>query len=141
MDCISSRRLALPAAIEANMDHLRTSSAVAPEDIRRGDYLAILRQVCEYVPLFSEGKPEDGGLPRRILLLPKQGGMPLRVIEVCLPFLLVEQVDGTHTTLDARRSRFARLTEEYARLATKRIRADRKNPDEPKTGIDCEDLL
>lgn len=76
--------------------------------------------------MFAEGKPEEGDLPRRILLLPKQGGLPLRVVEVCLPFVLVEQVDGTHSTLDARRSRFARLTEEYARLAIKRIRGDRK---------------
>jgi len=108
------------------MDESRTSSSVAPEDIRRGDFVAILRQVCEYVPMFAEGKPEDGDLPRRILVLPKQGGLPLRVIEVCLPFLLVEQVDGTHATLDTRRNRFARLSEEFARLAIKRIRGDRK---------------
>ena len=122
----AARQNGAPAAFADFMDELRTSSSIAPEDIRRGDYIAILRQVCEYVPMFAEGKPEDGDLPRRILMLPKQGGLPLRVVEVCLPFVLVEQVDGTHATLDARRSRFARLTEEYARLAIKRIRGDRK---------------
>ncbi len=120
------------------MDEDRTSCPVAPEDIRRGDYIAILQLVCEYVPLFGLG-PDDGDLPRRMLVLPKEGGIPMRVIEQCLPFVLVEKAGGSHTTLDTRRHRLARLSEECARLALKRIRSDKKrkassdgsSPDDP----------
>jgi hypothetical protein len=137
---LAARRIDALVTIVEPMDELRTSRSVAPEDIRRGDYIAILQQVCEYVPLFVEGGPEDGDLPRRILMLPKKGGLPLRVIEVCLPFLLVEQVDGTHATYDARGSRFARLTEEYARVAIRRIRADRRSGEARDSGADTESL-
>ena len=40
--------------------------------------------------------------------------MPMKVVEVCLPFVLVERATGRHRTLDVRRHKLARVSDRYA---------------------------
>jgi len=101
---------------------------VAPEDIRPGVYIAILYVALEYFTGCDESwQPLR---LRRIDILPgADGGTPLRVREVCLPYLLVEQPDGRHRTIDVRRYRLAVLSERYAEKSIKRLAA------RPKSGL------
>ena len=97
---------------------------LAPEDVRPGDYVCVFQVVDEHLPfwcLFDSNSWKDPQ-PVRLRWLPADGDTPLRVIETCVPFLLVEQVDGTHRTLDLRRHRLARVSERFGRRAFKRLR-------------------
>lgn len=101
--------------------------ALAPEDIRPGYYVGILYVVGEYVPWLAI---EEGGWrrvePMRIQLLPRFGDHPMKVLDVCLPYVLVKDTDGDCRTLDVRRYRLARVTRRFARTAFERVRAQRK---------------
>lgn len=107
--------------------------ALAPEDIRPGDYVAVLHEVYEYPTWFWC----DGGLalPReeavRVRFTPPDDAAPLKVEAVCLPFVLVRQACGRHRTIDVRRRPLARLAKSYGAAAWRTYRkakAGRRNP-------------
>jgi hypothetical protein len=98
-----------------------TAKVLAPEDVRAGDYVALL-QVVREIPSFlwcggiGTMRPEE---PVRIPLIPNNGGVPLRVRSVCLPFILVKTPSGDLRHLDVRSYRLARLDRAHARAAWK----------------------
>jgi hypothetical protein len=95
--------------------------ALAPEDIRPGDYVSPLHLVCEAPSYWW--RDENWNLPReepvRIRYITNCDGAPLRVKSVCLPFVLVKQPGGKILSLDMRKCQFARLDANYARRAWK----------------------
>lgn len=96
---------------------------LAPEEVRAGDYICVMKVLQEYMPfwaIFEESweKPEL----IRLTWMPAESGTPLKVIEVCIPFVLVQQVDGSHKTLDLRRHGVGRLSERFGSRAFKRLR-------------------
>ncbi|MFO0838685.1 MAG: hypothetical protein U1D55_09145 [Phycisphaerae bacterium] len=96
---------------------------VAPEDVRRGDYLCILQLVWEHLGCVAiETAQWQPVRPVRVEWLPFDDMKPLRVVGVCLPFLLVQTPDRMHETVDVRRYRLARLPERFGRKAFKRLR-------------------
>ena len=99
------------------------SKTLAPEDVKPGDFVAVLSESCELINFFALIDP----LMRRPLvvradLTPCDAGAPLRVVSVCLPFVLVEDGEEKARTLDVRRQSLVRLDEEYARRAMKKMR-------------------
>ena len=96
---------------------------IAAEDLRRGDYVAVLSVVYE-LPSFlwncdSTLLPADE--PVRMRLRGCGGGEPLRVLDACLPFVLVETCRGRSRTLDVRACQLARLDRKYAKRAFRRL--------------------
>ena len=92
---------------------------LAPEEICAGDYVTVLHEICE-LPSFLWCS--DGALTRRdelvrMKLMPKRGGVPLKVKSVCLPFVLVKHPSGSKRPLDVRQCRLAKLDREYAEAA------------------------
>ena len=103
------------------MNHKKTSlaSLLAPEDIRRGHYVAVLNEIEQWFPCCSvSGKPE----PVNVRTIPTDEIELLKVIEICLPFVTVRKADGSLVTLDVRRHELARLDDGYARRVMKRLR-------------------
>ena len=121
---------------------------LAPEDIRAGDYVAVLREIYElpsyWWSMDTCGRRAGGHslasvLMRydcvvcvsmdtaldsrdelvRIRMVPTQENIPLKVKSVCLPFVLAKQPTGERRTLDLRRCRLARLDKRYAAAAWK----------------------
>jgi hypothetical protein len=91
---------------------------VAPEDIARGDHVTPLLEVTEWPSWFwCDGGLESREEPVRICHLPQAEPQPLRVLGVCLPFVLVKTASGEERTLDVRRCRLARLERRYAAAA------------------------
>lgn len=93
--------------------------ALAPEEIRRGDFVAVLYVISEWPSFFW---PSDSALERRdelvrICSTPHGESQPLKVRAVCLPFVLAKTPTGAQKTLDVRRCRLARLENRYARTA------------------------
>jgi hypothetical protein len=133
-----------------NMENFQSSVVrpIAPEDIREGDYLAVLHVVHEQAPLVvpAEGwsNASRSMEPMRVTMLPCGDNVPLKVEAVCLPFVLVKaplspaarafgfaDMSAPTTllrTLDVRRYRFARLPEEYGRRVYRMLkrRGERK---------------
>ncbi len=97
---------------------------LAPEDVRPDDYVCVFQVIGEYMPFWPlmESDAWKEPQPVRLQWLPADGTTPLRVIEVCVPFVLVEQVDGSHRTLDLRRHRLARVSEQFGRRSFKRLK-------------------
>jgi hypothetical protein len=96
------------------------AKALAPEDVRTGDFVAVLDEICEMPSFFWN----DGALaPRdelvRIRCTPTAEAVPMKVKGVCLPYVLTKQPSGASRTIDVRKSRLARLDRRYGRAAWK----------------------
>lgn len=103
------------------------AKALAPEEIRPGDYVALLNVVYELPSFFW---CDDAALmpreqPVRIQFTPESGSAPLKVKSVCLPYVLVKHPDGRKFTLDVSRSKLARLATDFATLAWKALKGQR----------------
>lgn len=106
---------------------LTLAKALAPEEIRVGDYVTPLHFVAE-VPSYywlSECWSLPADQPVRIRFTCSSDGAPLKVKAICLPFVLVKGPTGSQTSLDLRNCQLARLDNRYARRTWK---AARKKP-------------
>ncbi len=110
-----------PADSGDAMNRKKTSlaSLLAPEDIRRGHYVAVLNEIEQWFPYCClSGRPE----PYSVRTIPTDEIVPMQVFEICLPFVTVRKADGSLVTLDVRRHELARLDEGYARRVIRRLR-------------------
>ena len=105
----------------------RMAKSLAPEDVRPGMFVALLHDVDEFLPFVylteAPGMREVELL--RVSSLPEYV-QPMKVIEVCLPYVLVRCTNRRHRAIDVRRCRLARVTARFARAAFLAAKADRK---------------
>ncbi len=110
-----------PPEVGYDPDAMRAAQVLAPEDIQRDDYVAVLDYVGEYVTcglLESTLRPPH---PVRVqLMMPCQD--VYKVLDVCLPLVQVKDSDGDLAILDVRRFRLARLHPRFGRKFGKRKR-------------------
>ena len=101
----------------------KLAKTLAPEEIRVGDFVSKLYEVREYPALvwcYEEfGTSRDEMI--RIPFTPDSGGEPLKVLSVCLPFVLVKHPCGQRYTLDVRLVKLARLERGFAKTAWKSL--------------------
>ncbi len=91
---------------------------IAPEDLAPGIFINILHDIDESVPFLTSC--ETPLTPPRVttyVSIPQWATGPLRVLAVCLPFVLVEFDCGMKRQLDVRRASLVRVPEEYGRVA------------------------
>ncbi|MGE4003509.1 MAG: hypothetical protein AB7I48_25255 [Planctomycetaceae bacterium] len=99
------------------------ASPVAPEDVQRGDFVAVLQEIVEFPPfLWCEATPGSSQEPVRVRCCPIDPGVPLKVQEICLPFVCATTPLGAPHTLDVRQVQLVRLTRRYAKSVTKAAR-------------------
>jgi hypothetical protein len=109
------------------MDHeLTVAKTAAPEDLEPGQFVAALFTLTEHLTM-AEVCGVDNPWQRRGVVrtrwLPREDvGVPFRIAEVCIPFVLLERPDGRYVTLDIRRVQLARVSERYGRKAFKRLK-------------------
>lgn len=104
------------------------AKSLAPEEIHRGDYVAVLHVVCE-LPSFlwcADAATLPPNEPVRMPFTPTQAGLPLKVKSICLPFVLVKHPTGEHESLDIRQCRLARLDRGYAEAACRTLKKRRR---------------
>jgi len=103
-----------------------SARSVAPEDLRRGVYVALQSVIEEESPVVHVG---DGAVePPRLIryeYLPPSAA-PMRVVAVSLPYVLVKLPSGDHWTLDVRRYRLSVLPVRYGRLAFAKLNDEKK---------------
>lgn len=109
--------------MEINVEkELTLASPVAPEDLRPGSYVAILHMVWEHLRPPCDFPPGQPVKPTRSVWLPApELAGPLKVREVCIPYVLVEQPGGGCRTIDLRRYQLARLSESFGAEAFKAL--------------------
>jgi hypothetical protein len=100
------------------------AQAVAPEDLRGGDHVAVLNEIHEFVVCFD---PYRGVERVPVRLMPFDNPEPLKVIDVCLPFVSVRRPSGAVRVVDVRRSELARLDAGFARRLSRKLAARRKS--------------
>ncbi|MEM6799448.1 MAG: hypothetical protein AAF589_08030 [Planctomycetota bacterium] len=96
---------------------------LAPEDIAPGDYVAVLDRQFEFpaVVWYADRSLAGEDQVIRLRLRPREPSGPLRVVEVCLPFVFVQTPKGGHQTLDIREVHLARLDAECSRRVCKAL--------------------
>jgi hypothetical protein len=129
--------MATSAGIEMDLNHgaaqATLAKALAPEEVRPGDYVTPLYTVAE-VPSFwwyadAWNLPPDE--PVRLRFTSTCDGTPLRVKSVCLPFVLAKQPSGIAVTIDLRRCQLARLDPAYAKQAWKSLKKSQRSGTNP----------
>ena len=95
---------------------IRTVRPAGPEDIRQGHYITVSRATMQTVGPACDSGPVRPQI-HRLTYLPPHAGYPMRVISVCLPFVLVEAPDGSKGTLDLRQVEIVRLPRKYGQAA------------------------
>ncbi len=106
----------------------RTSLAalVAPEDLKIGDFVAVLNEIAEYPAIVwcDPGMDATDDLVR-VQFCATDGGMPLKVKAICLPFVYVESPVGSTQTIDIRRIQLVRLKKRYSKTIWKDLHKKR----------------
>lgn len=100
------------------------AASVAGEDLRIGEYVAVLNEVHEFPSFFWDCDATTLS-PHEVVRLrytARDAGTPLRVEAVCLPFVLLRTPTGECRTLDVRLVQLVRLDERYAKLVRKELR-------------------
>lgn len=100
---------------------LNTVRSLPPEDIEPGQYVCMLHELDEGLFSCSE-RP-----PRLELAYDVQ---PVRVVEVCLPLVLVVQADKTHRTIDVRKYRLGQVPQAFGQQVFACIEAQEKKKGE-----------
>lgn len=104
------------------------AATVAGEDIVCGDFIAVISEIAELPSYLWDGcaiaLPPDE--PIRLRILPRDGGVPRKVIGVCLPFVYAKEPGGSVVTLDVRRHQLTRLDRRCAREVWKEREASKK---------------
>lgn len=107
-----------------NPEESTMAATVAPEDLRRGDYVAVLSEIVEVPSFFwTESLACARAEVVRVRRLPTEDRAPLKVKAICLPFVFVKQHAGQFQTLDVRLASLVRLDEQYAKTVWKSLRA------------------
>ena len=96
--------------------------AVAAEDLRAGDYIYVLGELLEVLTCLLDREAWKAPETVKLMVLPHSGKEVMKIVEVCLPVLLVKDKSGKCETMDARLFRFARLPDRFGRKVFKRLR-------------------
>ncbi len=107
-------------------DRTSLAALVAPEDLRIGDFVAVLNEIAEYPAIVwcDPGADATDDLVR-VQFCATDGGMPLKVKAICLPFVYVEPPVGATQTVDVRRNQLVRLKKRYSKTIWKDLRVKR----------------
>jgi hypothetical protein len=110
------------------------AKALAPEEIRPGDFVTPLYVVAEVPSFFwcAEAWSMPIDEPVRIRFT-RSEGEPLKVCSVCVPFVLVKLAAGEQKTIDLRSCQLARLDRSHARRAWKALKKAAKKKATPTT--------
>jgi hypothetical protein len=121
--------------VRSSQSRTSLSRSLAPEDVRAGRYVAITHVVEQFLwPSPCDGAEWRTPQVREVLWRPYAQRGPLKVVEVCLPFVLARQVDGKFRVLDTRACRLVELSERFGRQAFSRL------SDKDKAALDSDVL-
>lgn len=112
-----------------NSEGTSVAAIVAPEDLRRGDFVAALSVIVELPSfLWAETLSSDRCELVRLRRLPTEGRVPMKVKAICLPFVFVKLPCGAFQTIDIRLTSLVRLDQCYAKTVWKTLQSPALRP-------------
>ena len=101
---------------------------IAGEDIRPGDYVAILNEILELPSYLWENCDgiQKPGETVRIRYMSNDAGLPHCVVAICLPFVYTRKPNGDLVTLDTRQLQIVRLDRACGRKVWKELKPKKK---------------
>jgi hypothetical protein len=119
-----------PSAAEADPTPGRVARCLAPDDIEVGMFVTVAFERIEVLvrPAGYLGPVEVRTITMRTLKPPLSSGTPMRVLNVCLPYVLVELCSTNAHMLDVRRHGLLEVSRSlgtmvFERAAAKRLQA------------------
>jgi len=105
------------------------AARITGEDIQPGDYVTVLNEIVE-LPSFlwccsDSTLPMDE--PVRTRYIPREAGLPCKVVTVCLPFIYAKRPYGKLATFDTRQQQLDRLDPARGRKVWKEMKAVMKS--------------
>ena len=90
----------------------------SPEDIQIGDYVVRTHRRYQLVPC-DISRPLGGEALEPVILLgwPWDAGEPLKVVAVCLPFVMTETAYGSREAIDTRQDVLMKVSKTYGKSA------------------------
>ena len=102
---------------------------VAPEDLHRGDYIAILSEIVELPTFFwCDSSAYERDELVRLRRLPTRDRVPMKIKAICLPFIFVKLPHGQFQTIDVRLASLVRLDKAYGKTVWKKLQAPKSTP-------------
>jgi hypothetical protein len=100
------------------------AATIAGEDLRPGDDVTLLNEVHEFPSFFWDCTAGTLSPHQTVHVqcAARDGGVPLRVKAICLPFVLLKSPTKDHRIIDTRRVQLVRLDRSYAKRARKHLR-------------------
>ena len=95
--------------IRKNRKQSEASRFVGPEDVRPGDYVTVSHATIEVLACDAPVAGVKEMDPIRVRTMHPMAGWPFKVISVSLPFVMVVDAYGDHSTLDFRRHELAKV--------------------------------
>ncbi len=93
--------------------NISVSRQLRPDDIRVGDYVAVLNVSYEWAGFSCMDPTGNPGQVQRATLIPNKTSPPVRIEAVCVPFLFVVDVKGKRHMVDMRRVKLARVSRRF----------------------------
>ncbi len=108
---------------------LKAVRILAPEDIAIDQWVAVHTMTAEFYPCWAIESPSDIDRIRMVRFdyAPDDAGQPLRVIDVCLPYVFVKSVNGAARVLDLRSVTLVAVSPRFARAVRKCARESTRN--------------
>ncbi|MCG8511391.1 MAG: hypothetical protein MI741_19425 [Rhodospirillales bacterium] len=105
---------------EAQIEQQQAVRPVAPEDVAVGDHVVVTETTFQFIGPCEAWSASRDVEPYRVRIMPFDAGWPYRVIAVCVPFVMVEDIDGDISHLDLRRQNVAKVPPSYTKAVIKR---------------------
>lgn len=108
-------------------DMLTVARTLAPEDIAEGMYIAVLHEHESVIPMYLADNLFDveNLKPYHWRTIPEKV-RPMKVVGVCVPYVLAETTSGKSRLLDIRKTSLAGLSDQFGKVAFKRLRPKKK---------------
>ena len=97
------------------------SRVIGPEDVKPDQFVTITHVTHEFVAEACTSLGRSVVEPSRVTFMSECAGRPLKVVDVCLPFVLVKDPMGTHFPVDLRKYQIALLSDAFGKKAFKKI--------------------
>lgn len=104
----------------------KPSRVIGPEDVREGQYITVTHTMYEFLSDRCAPEYDQEVTATRVTLINGDAGQPLKVVAVCLPFVLTRNTAGLLCSLDLRQHHIAKLTKGYGRKAFKKKKSTNK---------------
>lgn len=113
---------------------MEAARALPAEDLHPRDFVLVMHVLEEIFPLWDcdavyKPKPEM----IRWWKLPDEGEQKIyRIVEVCLPFVLVQDAKGERAMLDVRKHRLARVSPRFGKGAFAKVAEEKSKKNRTK---------